>query len=58
MSIGLAVLFVLAVMASNWHGYNRGMKKGKYEGLSGTLDHLVETGRLDVLDAIEVDPYL
>jgi hypothetical protein len=56
MSIGVTILFVLAIMASGWHMYYRGMKQGKYEGIDKTLDHLVDTGRLDIMDAIAVDP--
>ena len=57
MSLGVALLFIVVVLISNWHGYTRGRKLGVYEGVQGSLDHLVDTGRLDVLDAIAADPY-
>ena len=57
MSVGISLLFIIVVMLSNWHGYRRGRKQGTYEGVQGSLDHLVDTGRLDVLDAIAADPY-
>jgi hypothetical protein len=58
MTIGISILFVLAVMASNWHGYSKGIVRGKYEGMDASLNHLIDTGRLDVLDAIEAEAEL
>lgn len=58
MDIGISVLFIVMILLSNWQGYRRGRRKGTLEGIEGSLDHLIETGRLDVLDAIEAQKSL
>ena len=58
MDIGISVFFVLSILISNWHGYKKGQRKGKLEGIEGSMDLLIDTGRIDVLDAIATEKTL
>jgi len=58
MDIGISILFVSCVILSNWHGYKKGQRKGRIEGIEGSMDLLIDTGRIDVLDAIATEKTL
>ena len=51
-----AVLLLLFCLAGGmWHSHRVGLKNGRLEGINASLDHLIEEGRIDVLDAAEAE---
>lgn len=48
-------LFLVVLSVASWQSYRRGRFLGQVEGITASLDHLVEEGYIDVLEAIEVE---
>lgn len=55
----MLAIFLFCMAGGMWHSYKvghaSGIKLGKQEGISASLDHLVENGYLDLYDSLEAE---
>ena len=46
----ILAIFLFCLVGSGWQAYKIGSKKGQAKGIDTTIDHLIETGRLEVAE--------
>ena len=58
-TLEMLAIFLFCLVGGMWHSYRTGhatgVKLGKKEGISASLDHLVENGYLKLGDSLEVE---
>lgn len=55
MGLEVLILILLCLAAGMGYSYRSGIKSGRVQGIVASLDHLIEEGHLNVLDADEAE---